>query len=83
MAARFARYATVAVVAALLASQPCAARAQSSGPFFPVTYAAGGRQYVAASTGRSMSSTDNMRLTPELRPGTGNNIFVFALPATE
>ena len=30
-----------------------------------------------------MSSTDNMRLTPELRPGTGNNIFVFALPATE
>ena len=37
---------------------------------FPVTYAAGGRQYVAASTGRSMSST-------------GNNIFVFALPAAE
>ena len=30
---------------------------------FPVTYAAGGRQYVAAST--------------------GNNIFVFALPAAE
>ena len=37
MAARFARYATVAVVAALLASQPCAARAQSSGAFVPVT----------------------------------------------
>ena len=46
---------------------------------FPITYAAGGRQYVVASTGWSMSSTDNLRLTPELRPGTGNNIFVFAL----
>ena len=50
---------------------------------FPVTYAVDGRQYVVASTGRSMSSSDNMRLTPELRPGTGNNIFVFALPTAE
>ena len=50
---------------------------------FPVTYAVDGRQYVVASTGHSASSTTNMRLTPELRPGTGNNIFVFALPATE
>ena len=48
---------------------------------FPITYAVDGRQYVVASTGRSMSSTDNMRLTPELRPSTGNNLFVFALPA--
>ena len=48
---------------------------------FPITYAVDGRQFVVASTGRSMSSADNMRLTPELRPGTGNNVFVFALPA--
>ena len=50
---------------------------------FPITYAVDGRQYVVASTGRSMSSSDNMRLTPELRPGTGNNLFIFALPAAE
>ncbi len=47
---------------------------------FPITYAVDGRQYVAASTGTSMSTGDNLRLTPELRPSTGNNLFVFALP---
>ena len=47
---------------------------------FPITYAVDGRQYVAVSTGTSLSSRDSMRLTPELRPSTGNNIFVFALP---
>ena len=47
---------------------------------FPVTYAVDGRQYVVASTGSSLSSRDNMRLTPELQPSNGNNIFVFALP---
>ena len=47
---------------------------------FPATYAVDGRQYVVASTGSSLSSRDNMRLTPELQPSNGNNIFVFALP---
>ena len=47
---------------------------------FAITYAVDGRQYVAVSTGTSLSSRDNMRLTPELRPSTGNNLFVFALP---
>jgi alcohol dehydrogenase (cytochrome c) len=47
---------------------------------FPITYAVGGRQYLAVSTGSSLTSTAMMRLTPELRPSTGNNIFVFALP---
>jgi len=47
---------------------------------FPITYAVDGRQYVAVSTGTSLSSRDNMRLTPELRPSMGNNLFVFALP---
>ena len=47
---------------------------------FPITYAVDGRQYIAVSTGSSLSSMDNLRLTPELRPSRGNNIFVFALP---
>lgn len=47
---------------------------------FPITYAVDGKQFVAVSTGSSLSSRDNMRLTPELRPSTGNNLFVFALP---
>ncbi len=47
---------------------------------FPITYAVDGRQYVAVSTGTSLSSRDNLRLTPELRPSMGNNLFVFALP---
>ena len=46
---------------------------------FPITYAAGGRQYVAVSTGRSLTSGAFNRLTPELRPSDGNTLFVFAL----
>jgi len=47
---------------------------------FPITYAVNGRQYVAVSTGVAGTSGGLLRLTPELRPSTGNNIFVFALP---
>ena len=47
---------------------------------FPVTYAVDGRQYVAASTGNTGTTSAQIRLTPELRPSTGNNLFVFALP---
>ncbi|MDP7480563.1 MAG: PQQ-binding-like beta-propeller repeat protein, partial [Vicinamibacterales bacterium] len=43
---------------------------------FPITYAVDGRQYVAVSTGTPRF----LNLTPELRPSTGNNLFVFALP---
>ena len=46
---------------------------------FPVTYAHEGRQYVAVSTGRSLTSGAFNRLTPELRPSAGNTLFVFAL----
>ena len=35
-----------------------------------------GRQYVAVSTGYGRF----LDLTPELRPSSGNNLFVFALP---
>jgi len=43
---------------------------------FPISFAVDGRQYVVASTG----SPRFLDLTPELRPTSGNNIFVFALP---
>ena len=47
---------------------------------FPITYAVDGRQYVAVSTGTSGTASGFTRLTPELRPSVGNNLFVFALP---
>ena len=47
---------------------------------FPITYAVNGRQYVAVSTGTALTTRLLLPLTPELRPSTGNNIFVFALP---
>ena len=47
---------------------------------FPITFAVDGRQYVAASTGSAATAGGFARLTPELRPSSGNNLFVFALP---
>ncbi len=47
---------------------------------FPITYAVNGQQYVAVSTGTALTTNLLLPLTPELRPSTGNNIFVFALP---
>ncbi len=47
---------------------------------FPITYAVDGQQYVAASTGTSITTAAFGGLTPEIRPSAGNNIFVFALP---
>ena len=46
---------------------------------FPITYSVDGRQYVAASTGATGTTNAQIRLTPELRPSTGNNLFIFAL----
>jgi alcohol dehydrogenase (cytochrome c) len=45
---------------------------------YPVSYAVNGRQYVAVATGTGAGI--NLRMTPELKPSTGNNLFVFALP---
>ena len=45
---------------------------------YPISFAVDGRQYIAASTGTGAGI--NLRMTPELRPSTGNNLFVFALP---
>jgi alcohol dehydrogenase (cytochrome c) len=50
---------------------------------YPITYAVGGRQYVAVSTGPSLVAGGVNVLTPELRPASGNNLFVFALPSDE
>ena len=47
---------------------------------YPIAYAIDGRQYVAVSTGSSPLTNGLNRLTPELRPGVANNLFVFALP---
>ncbi len=46
----------------------------------PISYAVDGTQYVAVSTGSSITSAAFGRLTPELQPSSGNNLFVFALP---
>ena len=43
---------------------------------FPISYAVDGRQYVAVSVGTGRF----LDLTPELRPSSGNNLFVFGLP---
>ena len=45
---------------------------------FPISYAVDGRQYVAINTGAGGGI--NLRMTPELRPSSGSNLFVFALP---
>ena len=47
---------------------------------FPISYAVDGRQYVAVGTGTASTASLFGRLTPELRPSAGNNLFVFALP---
>jgi alcohol dehydrogenase (cytochrome c) len=47
---------------------------------FPISYAVNGRQFIAVSTGAAATTPSFLQLTPELRPSSGNNIFVFALP---
>jgi len=47
---------------------------------FPISFAVGGKQYVAVTTGSSLVSNSALRLTPELHPGNAVGVFVFALP---
>ena len=47
---------------------------------FPISFAVDGRQYVAVSTGNAGTASSFLRLTPELQPSVGNNLFIFALP---
>ncbi|MEO8466100.1 MAG: PQQ-binding-like beta-propeller repeat protein [Gammaproteobacteria bacterium] len=47
----------------------------------PITFEAGGKQYVAVSTGRSNMTGGLSRLTPDVAPNDSRNkLFVFALP---
>ena len=61
-------------------SKPCSSQVGSPVTGYPITYAAGSKQYVAVSTGNSLVSTGLNRLAPELHPSNASNIFVFALP---
>ena len=47
---------------------------------FPATFAVNGKQYIAVSTGASLNTMSLTRMTPELRVGSANNLYVFALP---
>jgi alcohol dehydrogenase (cytochrome c) len=47
---------------------------------YPITFSAGGKQYVAASVGNSLVSSGLNRLAPDLHPSNVSNIFVFSLP---
>ncbi len=47
---------------------------------YPATFSVGGKQYIAVSTGGSGLAFGLARLAPELHPGSGNQLFVFALP---
>ena len=47
---------------------------------YPISFSAGGKQYVAAIVGPSLEANSTRGLTPELKTGNGPNIFVFALP---
>ena len=46
---------------------------------YPVTFAVDGKQYIAVSTGGSGLAWPRP-LAPELHPGIGNQLYVFALP---
>ena len=60
------------------------ARLGTSVQGFPISFRAGGRQYIAVSTGLGGGSPRLMprTLAPEVRyPGSGNALYVFALPS--
>jgi alcohol dehydrogenase (cytochrome c) len=47
---------------------------------FPATFAVGGKQYIAVSTGSALNTFSLASLATEIRAGTANNLYVFALP---
>jgi alcohol dehydrogenase (cytochrome c) len=47
---------------------------------YPVSFGVNGKQYVAVSTGVSVLTGMASSLTPEVKVGAANNLFVFALP---
>ena len=56
-------------------------RLGQSGHGFPITYAAGGRQYIAVPTGVGIFRGLSGVLSPDIyQPQSGNGLYVFALP---
>ena len=48
---------------------------------YPISFAAGGKQYIAVPTGLGIFRALTATLNPEIyQPGTGNALYVFALP---
>lgn len=47
---------------------------------YPISFAVDGKQYIAASTGSSVTTASHRRLLPGLKVGTENRLYVFALP---
>jgi outer membrane protein assembly factor BamB len=47
---------------------------------YPISFAVDGRQYLAVSTGSSVTTAGHRRLVPELSAGIDNHLYVFALP---
>ena len=50
---------------------------------FPISFSVDGRQFIAVSTGNAPLGGQELVLTPEVRPGDANQMFVFALPEEE
>ncbi|HEY0962860.1 MAG TPA: PQQ-binding-like beta-propeller repeat protein [Pseudomonadales bacterium] len=47
---------------------------------YPISFAAGGRQYIAFGTGSSVTTSGHRRLMPGITAGIENRLYVFALP---
>jgi PQQ-dependent dehydrogenase (methanol/ethanol family) len=48
---------------------------------YPASFSVDGKQYIAISTGVSLSTSQYVSFTPELTPGSESTLFVFALPS--
>ncbi|MGA0807194.1 MAG: PQQ-binding-like beta-propeller repeat protein, partial [Pseudohongiellaceae bacterium] len=47
---------------------------------YPVSFGVNGRQYIAVGTGSSVTTASHRRLVPDLKAGSENRLYVFALP---
>lgn len=47
---------------------------------YPISFAVDGKQYIAVSTGSSVTTAGHRILFPELKAGVDNHLYVFALP---
>jgi PQQ-dependent dehydrogenase (methanol/ethanol family) len=47
---------------------------------YPISFSVNGRQFVAASTGSSVTTSSHRRYLPDLKAGSENRLFIFALP---